>query len=124
MRSLVADRWLVDVRGRRSSAAAEVRGGLATFLTMAYILPVNAGLLSAAMGAEKMPALVATTALAAGITCLLMGFVANFPIALASGMGLNALVAFTVAKQAGSWQAAMGLIVLEGVVILALVMLG
>lgn len=124
MSLLAFDRLLVDVRGRRSSLSAELRGGVATFLTMAYILPVNAGILSAAMGAEKMPALVATTALAAGITCLLMGFVANFPIALASGMGLNALVAFTVAKQAGSWQAAMGLIALEGLVILALVLLG
>ena len=120
----MGNQLLTDVRGRRSTWAAEVRGGVATFLTMAYILPVNAGILSSAIGADKMPALVATTALAAGICCLLMGWFANFPIALASGMGLNALVAFTVAKQAGSWQAAMGLIVLEGVVILALVLLG
>lgn len=117
-------RLLTDVRGRRSTWGAEVRGGVATFLTMAYILPVNAGILSNAVGTDKMPALVATTALAAGVCCLLMGFIANFPIALASGMGLNALVAFTVAKQAGSWQAGMGLVVLEGLVILALVALG
>lgn len=115
---------LRDVRGRSSSVAAELRGAGATFLTMAYILPVNAGILSAVMGAESVPSLVACTALAAGVCCLLMGLVANVPIALASGMGLNALVAFEVAQQAGSWQAAMGLVVLEGLVILALVLLG
>lgn len=124
MARAIFGRLMTDVRGRRTTWSAEVRGGVATFLTMAYILPVNAGILSSAMGADKMPALVATTALAAGICCLLMGLIANFPIALASGMGLNALVAFTVAKQAGSWQAAMGLVVLEGLVILALVALG
>jgi AGZA family xanthine/uracil permease-like MFS transporter len=115
---------LRDVLGRPTTFAAELRGAVATFLTMAYILPVNASILSAAVGAEAMPSLVACTALAAGVCCLLMGFIANVPIALASGMGLNALVAFSVAQQAGSWQAAMGLVVIEGVLILALVLLG
>jgi AGZA family xanthine/uracil permease-like MFS transporter len=91
---------------------------------MAYILPVNADILSRALGAEKFPALVATTALAAGICCILMGFIANVPVALASGMGLNAFVAFTLTKAAGSWQAAMGMIVIEGIVILILVICG
>jgi AGZA family xanthine/uracil permease-like MFS transporter len=117
-------RLLTDIRGRPTTVAAELRGAFATFLTMAYILPVNAGILSAALGAERMPALVATTALAAGICCILMGFFANVPIALASGMGLNALVAFTIARQVGSWQAAAGLVVLEGLIILLLVLLG
>lgn len=115
---------LRDVLGRPTTVGAELRGAVATFLTMAYILPVNAGILSAAVGAEAMPSLVACTALAAGVCCLLMGFIANVPIALASGMGLNALIAFNVAQQAGSWQAAMGLVVIEGVLILALVFLG
>jgi AGZA family xanthine/uracil permease-like MFS transporter len=113
-----------DILGRPTTFAAELRGAVATFLTMAYILPVNASILASAVGAEAMPSLVACTALAAGVCCLLMGFIANVPIALASGMGLNALVAFSVAQQAGSWQAAMGLVVIEGVLILALVLLG
>ncbi|MFT3788977.1 MAG: NCS2 family permease [Tepidisphaeraceae bacterium] len=115
---------LTDVRGRRSTVGAELRGALTTFLTMAYILPVNAGILSSAIGSQHLGSLVACTALAAAICCVLMGVVANMPIALASGMGLNAMVAFTIAKQAGSWQAAMGLIVLEGLAILVLVLLG
>src|SRR4051794_30477215 len=71
---------LTDVRGRRSSVSAELRGAVATFLTMAYILPTNAGILA---GAEGMGAytdsIVACTALAAGVCCILMGVVANFP---------------------------------------------
>ncbi|WP_197529895.1 NCS2 family permease [Botrimarina mediterranea] len=113
-----------DALGRTTTVGAELRGAVATFLTMAYILPVNAGILSAAVGVEATPSLVACTALAAGVCCLLMGLVANAPIALASGMGLNALIAFNVAEQAGSWQAAMGLVVIEGLLILALVLLG
>lgn len=115
---------LRDAIGRPTTIGAELRGAVATFLTMAYILPVNAGILSAAVGAEAMPSLVACTALAAGVCCLLMGFVANVPIALASGMGLNALIAFNVAEKAGSWRVAMGLVVIEGLLILALVLLG
>src|SRR3954447_24165829 len=99
---------LRDVRGRRSTVGAELRGAFATFLTMAYILPVNANILGAAIPGQSR-SLVACTALAAGICCIAMGLIANFPIALASGMGLNALVAFTLAAKAGSWQAAMGL---------------
>jgi AGZA family xanthine/uracil permease-like MFS transporter len=115
---------LTDVRGRRSTLSAELRGAIATFLTMAYILPTNANILAAGPMAEHKASIVACTALAAGVCCILMGLVANFPIALASGMGLNALVAFTLAREAGSWQAAMGLIVLDGLIVLLLVLLG
>jgi adenine/guanine/hypoxanthine permease len=114
---------MTDLGGRRTTLAAELRGALATFLTMAYILPVNASILSA-IYPGKTPALIACTALAAGVCCVLMGLFANAPIALASGMGLNAFVAFTLAKAAGSPAAAMGVVVLEGVIILALVLLG
>ncbi|MEK7865743.1 MAG: NCS2 family permease [Planctomycetota bacterium] len=110
----------IDARG--STVGREVRGGFATFLTMSYILVANPAILARA-GMPAAP-LVASTAAAAGIACLLMGLVANFPIALASGMGLNAVVAFQIAKETGSWQAAMGLVVLDGVVILVLVLLG
>jgi AGZA family xanthine/uracil permease-like MFS transporter len=68
--------------------------------------------------------LVACTALAAGICCILMGLIANFPLALASGMGLNAAVAAIAMKQGSSWQIAMGLIVLDGVVTTVLVLAG
>ncbi|TWT33820.1 putative permease YicO [Posidoniimonas corsicana] len=115
---------LKDNLGRPTTVGSELRGAGATFLTMAYILPVNAGILAAVVGEQATGSLVACTALAAGVCCLLMGLTANVPIALASGMGLNALIAFNVASAAGGWQAAMGLVVIEGLVILALVLLG
>ena len=89
---------------------------------MAYILFANPSILSAA-GVPFAPA-VAATAAAAAICCILMGVVANFPMALASGMGLNAVIAYQVAPAAGSWQVAMGIVVLDGVVAFALVMSG
>ena len=110
----------IDERG--STFGTEVRGGVATFLTMAYILAANAGILNAA-GVPLPPAIICT-ALAAGICCIAMGLVGNFPLALASGMGLNAFIAFTAAPAMGSWQAAMGLVVLDGLIILALVAAG
>src|SRR3954467_12954168 len=90
------------VRGRPSTVAAELRGALATFLTMAYILPTNANILAAGGMSAHKGSIVACTALAAGICCILMGLIANFPLALASGMGLNAMVVFTLAAKAGS----------------------
>lgn len=107
---------------RGTTAAREARGAVATFLTMAYILFANPAILAAA-GIPQEPAL-ACTALAAGICCLLMGFGANMPIALASGMGLNAVVAFQITKAAGTWQQAMGVVVIDGLVILLLVLAG
>jgi AGZA family xanthine/uracil permease-like MFS transporter len=89
---------------------------------MAYILFANPAILSAA-GVPFAPA-VAATAAAAAICSILMGVVANFPIALASGMGLNAVIAYQVAPAAGGWQVAMGLVVLDGLVALALVLFG
>jgi adenine/guanine/hypoxanthine permease len=67
---------------------------------------------------------VAATALTAGLASILMGLGANAPIALAPGMGLNAVIAFQAAPAAGSWQAAMGLVVLDGAIVLLLVLLG
>ncbi|NQV28935.1 MAG: NCS2 family permease [Rhodopirellula sp.] len=110
------------IEERNSSIATEVRGGIATFLTMAYILAANPAILSDA-GVPTQPAIICT-ALAAGICCIIMGLVANFPLALASGMGLNAFIAYTAAPAMGSWQAAMGLVVLDGLIILALVAVG
>ena len=96
-----------------------MRGGLATFLTMAYILFANLSVLSGA-GIPAESAL-AATALSAALCSALMGLVANVPLAMAPGMGLNAVVAFQIASATGSWQAAMGLVVVEGLLVLALV---
>jgi AGZA family xanthine/uracil permease-like MFS transporter len=115
-------REIRDLCGRQSTVATELRGAVATFLTMAYILFANPSILAAA-GVPTGPAVVATAA-AAAICSIAMGAGANFPIALASGMGLNAIVAYQVAPIAGSWQTAMGLIVLDGLVAAALVVLG
>jgi AGZA family xanthine/uracil permease-like MFS transporter len=117
--------WLdtfFKIRERGSTLGTEVRGGAATFLTMAYILVANPTILASA--GVPLESAVACTALAAGIACLAMGLTANMPLALASGMGLNAVVAFQVAQIAGSWQTAMGLVVLDGLVIVALVLTG
>ena len=67
----------------------------------------------------------ATTALVAGVLTILMGVVANFPLALAAGLGLNAVVAYSIAALPDmSWQDAMGIVVLEGLIILVLVLTG
>ena len=111
-----------DLAGRGTTVGRETRGGLATFLTMAYILFANPSILAAA--GVPFEAAVAATAAAAALCTLLMGLGANFPLALAPGMGLNAVVAFQVAAQAGSWQTAMGLVVLDGLIVLLLVVAG
>jgi len=112
-----------QLQSRQSTVAREFRGAVATFLTMAYILAVNPGILSAA-GLDKSSA-VACTAVAAGICCILMGLIANFPLATAPGMGLNAFVAYMLVGHMGlSWHAAMGIIFLDGIIMLVLVMAG
>lgn len=112
---------LLHPERRGSTVAAEVRGGVATFLTMAYILAANPVILSAA-GVD--PGAAVGTAAAAAVACLLMGVFADFPLALAPGMGLNAVLAFQIAPAVGSWEAAMGLVVLDGLLVLVLVLLG
>src|SRR4051812_8948681 len=111
-----------QLRARGTTVAREARGAVATFLTMAYILVVNPSILSAA-GVPHDSAIVCTAA-AAAICCILMGLWANFPLATASGMGVNALVAYQIARSTGSWQTAMGLVVIDGVVVLLLVLAG
>jgi AGZA family xanthine/uracil permease-like MFS transporter len=117
--------WLntrFELSARHTTLWREARGAVATFLTMSYVLVANPAILREA-GVPHESA-VACTALAAGLCCLLMGWIANFPVALASGMGLNALVAFELTQKTGSWQAAMGLVVLDGLLILLLVLAG
>jgi AGZA family xanthine/uracil permease-like MFS transporter len=113
-----------DLRARNTTVARELRGAVATFLTMAYILFVNPQILSSSgMPPNVAASIGACTALAAGVCTILMGLASNFPIALASGMGLNAVVV-GIALKAGSWKIAMGLIVLDGLVTLLLVACG
>ena len=112
---------------RGSTVSRELRGGLVTFFTMAYIVVLNPIILSGAKdvtGAQlSFPQIVAATALVAGLLTILMGVVGNFPVALAAGLGLNGYVAYGLASQM-TWAAAMGLVVLEGILILALVLTG
>ena len=108
---------------RGSSVGQEVRAGLTTFLAMAYIIAVNPSLLTSA----GIPATAAVTAtcLGAGIMTILMGLIANRPLACASGMGVNAVFAFTLTGIAGGdWHAASAVIFIEGVAILVLVLCG
>jgi len=99
----------------------EVVAGFATFMTMAYIIFVNPSILGLA-GVPQGPAMTAT-ALAAGLATLAMALFTNYPFALASGMGLNAVLTFSLAKGLNvPWQTAMGVVVIEGVVITLLVM--
>ncbi|MBN9327509.1 MAG: permease [Cellulomonas sp. 73-145] len=114
---------------RGSTIGTEIRGGLVTFFTMAYIIVLNPIILGgkdATGQALAAPATIAaTTALVAGVMTILMGVWANFPLALATGLGINAVVAFSIAvlpKMA--WQDAMGIVVLEGIIITVLVLTG
>ncbi len=112
---------------RGSSVNQEIRGGLVTFITMAYILVLNPAILSAnTEGTDiTIPAIATGTALVAGILSIAMGIFANFPMAMAAGMGLNALVAFNLGLGLGlTYQEAMGLVFWEGVLILILVLTG
>src|SRR4051794_38584243 len=108
---------------RGSTVRTEVLGGFVTFLTMAYIVVVNPAIL----GAAKMPveAVATATALAAFIFTLGMGLFTNLPFALASGLGLNAVVAFDlILGRKLPWQVAMACVIIEGVVALVLVLAG
>ncbi|HEX2155012.1 MAG TPA: NCS2 family permease [Acidimicrobiia bacterium] len=108
---------------RGTSVGTEVRAGLTTFLVMAYIIFVNPSILSAA-GFDG-GAVAAGTALVAGLLSILMGVVANYPIAMAAGLGINAAVAFGLVLGDGlTPEGAMGVIVLEGLIVAALVLVG
>ncbi|MFE5242232.1 MULTISPECIES: NCS2 family permease [unclassified Streptomyces] len=120
------DRWF-SISARGSNFGREIRGGFATFFTMAYILVLNPIILGSAE--DKFgnhlsgPQLVTATALVAAVMTIVMGVGGNLPLALAAGLGLNAVVAFQLAPLM-SWPDAMGLIVLEGLLICVLVVTG
>lgn len=111
------------ISARGSSVRTEVIAGLTTFLTMAYVVAVNPAILSQA-GIPFSAALTATCFGAALMTAI-MGLVANRPLALASGMGLNAVVVFSIViGESVDWRVAMSCVVFEGVIILILVLCG
>lgn len=110
---------LFKLKKNDTTVKTEVIAGLTTFMTMAYILAVNPSMLNAA-GMDTNAALIAT-ALAAFIGTLAMAFLANYPFALASGMGLNTYFAYTVCGSMGySWQVALLAVFAEGIVFIAL----
>ena len=111
---------------RGTDVRTEVLAGITTFMTMAYILFLNPAILSVPDrdGTTLAPAAVLTvTALAAGLTSIAMGAYANYPFAIAAGLGLNGVVAFQLVAGAGlTWPEAMGVVVMEGIIILILVL--
>ena len=141
------DRWF-EITQRGSSISREVRGGLVTFFTMAYIIALNPLIVgtatdkngnlvsgapkftdaaqtivdSAAVG-QSIAMVAAATALVAGLMTILMGVVGRFPIGIATGLGLNAMLAYVVAPQM-TWPQAMGLVVCEGILVTILVLTG
>ncbi len=111
------------VSQRGSSTGQEVRAGLTTFLAMSYIIALNPLILSNA--GVPISATITSTCFGAGIMTILMGIFANRPLALASGLGINSMIAVaTTTLCNGDWHAAMGVIFVEGVVILVLVLCG
>src|SRR4051794_41345 len=114
---------LFSLRERGTTVRTEVLGGFVTFLTMAYIVFVNPAILAAA--GLPLNAVAVATALAAAIFTAAMGLATNLPFALASGLGLNAVVAFDlVLGRKLPWPVAMSCVVLEGVVAIVLVLAG
>jgi len=112
---------------RGSTTVREIRGGLATFFTMAYILVLNPIILGSATDKFghhlSTSQLLTATALVAAVMSAIMGIGGNLPLAIATGLGLNAVVAFQLAPKM-SWPDAMGLVVLEGLLICVLVATG
>ena len=113
---------------RGTSFSTEARAGLTTFMVMAYIIFLNPSILMGGFG-ESDPAFTAValsagTALVAGIMTIAMGVVGNFPLALAAGLGINGIVAFSLTGQGLSPAGAMGVILLEGLLVTVLVVVG
>ena len=107
------------LKERKTSVRTEFFAGLTTFMTMAYILAVNPGILSAS-GMDS-GAVFTATALASALASVMMGLVANLPFVLSAGMGLNAYFAFTVCQIMGySWQVALAAVFAEGIIFIFL----
>ncbi|MDD3130101.1 MAG: solute carrier family 23 protein [Candidatus Izemoplasmatales bacterium] len=99
---------------RGSTITKELIGGLTIFLAMVYILPVNGGILSAT--GMDFAAVFAATAIAAAIASLIMGLYANYPVGLASGMGVNAFFTYVVVRELQfTWEEALAAVLISGV---------
>jgi len=120
------DRYF-KISERGSTVQRELRGGFATFFTMAYIVVLNPLIIGTVEDVDGrvlgVPQVAAVTALVAAGMTILMGVVGRYPFAVATGLGLNAFVTFSIASEM-SWADAMGLVVLEGLLITVLVLLG
>lgn len=126
------DSWF-EITKRGSDTGREIRGGIVTFITMAYIVVLNpliigtvpdsTGKFLGGGATPNIPLVAAATALLAGVLTIAMGVFGRMPIALAAGLGLNGFVAYQIAAK-GTWEQAMGLVVLEGLIILVLVLTG
>ena len=126
---------LFRVAERGSTVGTEFRGGLVTFVTMSYIIVLNPLILGSVSadgpGAKAdvtgavlaVPQVAAVTALVAGVMTVLFGLVANYPFAIATGLGINTLVAVTIAPLV-TWPEAMGLVAVNGLVIVLLAVSG
>ncbi|MGH3441539.1 MAG: NCS2 family permease [Nitriliruptorales bacterium] len=110
---------------RGVTVRTEVVAGVTTFMTMAYILFVNPAILGLGGDGLSFPQVLTVTALAAGLMTILMGVIANYPFAIAAGLGLNAVVAFQlVAGEGLTFPEAMGVVLTEGIIITILVLTG
>ncbi|WP_425579794.1 NCS2 family permease [Tsukamurella strandjordii] len=122
------DRYF-QISERGSTISRELRGGLVTFFTMAYIVVLNPIIIGGIVGNNKntdvlgnvLPTaqVAAVTALAAGLMCIVFGAIVNYPFGIAAGLGVNSLLAVSVAPQV-TWPEAMGLVVIDGIIIVIL----
>lgn len=114
---------------RGSSVGTEVRAGVVTFFAMAYIVLLNPLIIGTSPDREGVvlgiPQVAAVTALVAGVMCIAFGVIAKYPFGIATGLGLNTLVAVTLVGQQGlTWPEAMGLVVIDGIIICILAVTG
>jgi AGZA family xanthine/uracil permease-like MFS transporter len=116
-----------EISARRSTVASEIRGGVVTFIAMAYIIVLNPIILSNAEDVDgnklEFAQVAATTSLAAGIMTILFGVIARLPFAFAAGLGINSFVATTLVGSL-TWPEAMGLVVINGLIIVLLAATG
>jgi AGZA family xanthine/uracil permease-like MFS transporter len=114
---------IFKLRQNQTTVGREIGAGVVTFMAMAYIIFVNPKILAAAMGEDLVPALAVATCFGAGLLSILMGLASNYPLAMASGMGLNAFLAYgVIIGLKVPWQTAMGIVFIEGVIITLLVL--
>ncbi|MBB5183378.1 NCS2 family permease [Catenisphaera adipataccumulans] len=106
---------LFHLKEKGTDARTEIIAGITTFLSMAYILAVNPTVLGDA--GMNVPSVFMATAIASGITSIIMGVIANYPVALSAGMGVNALFAYTICGAMGySWKAALAAVLVSGII--------